>query len=124
MRTMYVPRSETHVHNNCIVGHHHALLKNNRGNSTLLHQDVQDIHRVINLSLKHNQSEDMKRRMIRPSQAAGWGLPLNTTRTYRSPKTPESAPCWLHLLLSTDCNGDNLGLGVVLKARVSTHQRS
>jgi hypothetical protein len=27
MRTMYVLRSETHVHNNYIVGHHHTLLK-------------------------------------------------------------------------------------------------
>jgi hypothetical protein len=27
MRTMYVPGSETHVHNDYIVGHHHTLLK-------------------------------------------------------------------------------------------------
>jgi hypothetical protein len=32
-------------------------------------------------------------------------------RTHRSPETPESSPCCLHLILSTDCNGDNLGLG-------------
>jgi hypothetical protein len=51
------------------------------------------------------------------------GLPLNTTRTHRSPETPESPPCCLHLLQSTDCNGDNLGLGG-FKARVSTHQRT
>jgi hypothetical protein len=31
MRTMYVPRSETHVHNNYIIGHHHTLLKVNSG---------------------------------------------------------------------------------------------
>jgi hypothetical protein len=30
--------------------------QSNSGNSTLLHQDVQDIHRVISLSHKHNQS--------------------------------------------------------------------
>jgi hypothetical protein len=70
MRTIYVPGSETHVHNDYIVGHHHTLLKINNGNSTLLHQDVQDIHRVINLSHSHNQSADTKHRMIRPSQAA------------------------------------------------------
>jgi hypothetical protein len=29
MRTMYVPGSETHVHINCILGHHHTLLKVN-----------------------------------------------------------------------------------------------
>jgi hypothetical protein len=57
-----------------IVGHHHTLLKNNSRNSTSLHQDVQDIHKVINLSLKHNQSVDTKRRMIRPSQEADWGF--------------------------------------------------
>jgi hypothetical protein len=44
MRTMYVSGSETHVHSDYIVGHHHTLLKINSGNSTLLHQDVQDIH--------------------------------------------------------------------------------
>jgi hypothetical protein len=51
MRTMYVPGSETHLHNDYIIGHNHTLLKINSGNSTLLHQDVQDIHRVINVTL-------------------------------------------------------------------------
>jgi hypothetical protein len=50
MRTMYVVGSETHVHNDYIVGHHHTLLKINSRNNTLLHQDVQDIHRVIKLT--------------------------------------------------------------------------
>jgi hypothetical protein len=49
MRTMYVPGSETHVHSDYIIGHHHTLLKVNSGNGTLLHQDVQDIHRVYNI---------------------------------------------------------------------------
>jgi hypothetical protein len=74
MRTMYVLGSETQVHSDYIVGHHHTLLKINSGNSTLLHQDVQDIHRVINLSHNHNQSANTKRSMIRPSQAAEWGF--------------------------------------------------
>jgi pentose-5-phosphate-3-epimerase len=42
------------MHNDYIVGHHHTLLKINSENSTLLHQDVQDIHRVINLTLVIN----------------------------------------------------------------------
>jgi metallophosphoesterase superfamily enzyme len=50
MQTMYVLGSETHVHNDYIVGHHHPLLKINNGKGTLLHQDVQDIHRVINIT--------------------------------------------------------------------------
>jgi hypothetical protein len=50
MRTMNVPGSETHVHNDYIDGQHHTLLKINRGNSILLHQDVQDIHIVINIT--------------------------------------------------------------------------
>jgi hypothetical protein len=29
MRTMYVPGSETHIHNDYIIGHHHTLLKVN-----------------------------------------------------------------------------------------------
>jgi hypothetical protein len=32
MRTVYVPGSETHVHNDYIIGHHHTLLKVNSGN--------------------------------------------------------------------------------------------
>jgi hypothetical protein len=51
MRTMYVPGSEIHVHSDYKIGHHHTLLKVNRGNNTLLHQDVQDIHKVINITL-------------------------------------------------------------------------
>jgi hypothetical protein len=31
MRTMYVPGSETHVHSDYIIGHHHTLLKVNSG---------------------------------------------------------------------------------------------
>jgi hypothetical protein len=31
MRTMFVPGSETHVHNDYIIGHHHTLLKVNSG---------------------------------------------------------------------------------------------
>jgi hypothetical protein len=31
MRTMYVLGSETHVHNDYIIGHHHTLLKLNSG---------------------------------------------------------------------------------------------
>jgi hypothetical protein len=54
MQTMYVPGSEIHVHNDYIIGHHHTLLKIIAEISNLLHHDVQDIHRVINLS--HNQS--------------------------------------------------------------------
>jgi hypothetical protein len=71
---MYMPGSETHIHSNNIVGHHQTLLKINNRNSTLLHQDVQDIHRVINLSHSHNQSADTKCKMIRPSQATDWGF--------------------------------------------------
>jgi hypothetical protein len=48
MQTMYMPGSEIHEHIDYIVGHHHTLLKVNSGNSTLLHQDVQDIHIVFN----------------------------------------------------------------------------
>jgi hypothetical protein len=35
MRTMYMPGSEIHVHNDYIVGHHHTLLKIIAENSTL-----------------------------------------------------------------------------------------
>jgi hypothetical protein len=54
MRTMYVLGLETHVHIDYIIGHHHTFLKIIAKISTLLHHDVQDIHRVINI--RHNQS--------------------------------------------------------------------
>jgi hypothetical protein len=56
MWTMYVPGSEIHVHNDYIIGHHHTLLEIIAKISTRLHHDVQDIHKVINLS--HNQSAE------------------------------------------------------------------
>jgi hypothetical protein len=31
MRTMYVPGSETHVHGDYIIGHHHTMLEINSG---------------------------------------------------------------------------------------------
>jgi hypothetical protein len=51
---MCVAGSEIHVHNDYIIRHHHILLKIIAKISTLLHHDVQYIHKVINLS--HNQS--------------------------------------------------------------------
>jgi hypothetical protein len=48
---MYVTGSETHVHNDYIIRHHHTFLKVNNKNSTLLYQDAQDIHKVINITL-------------------------------------------------------------------------
>jgi hypothetical protein len=50
MRTVYVPGSETHVHIDYIIGHHHTLLKIIAEKGTLLHHDVQYIHRVINIT--------------------------------------------------------------------------
>jgi hypothetical protein len=34
MQTLYVLGSETHVHNDYIIGHHHTFVKVNSGNST------------------------------------------------------------------------------------------
>jgi hypothetical protein len=50
-----------YVHIDYIDGHHHTLLKIIEENSTLLYHDVQDIHRVINIS--HNQS--VERNVVR-----------------------------------------------------------
>jgi pentose-5-phosphate-3-epimerase len=61
MRTMYVPGSETHVHSNYIIGHHHTLLKVNSGKSTLLHQDVQDMHIVYNIVINIIKVRNTKR---------------------------------------------------------------
>jgi hypothetical protein len=56
MRTMYVSGSEIHIHNDYIIGHHHTLLKIIAEINTLLHNDVQDIYRVIKLN--HHQSAE------------------------------------------------------------------
>jgi hypothetical protein len=53
---MCVPGSEIHVHSDYIIGHHHTMLKIIAKISTLLHHDVQNIHKVINLN--HNQSAE------------------------------------------------------------------
>jgi hypothetical protein len=72
---MYVPGSEIHVHSDYKIGHHHTLLKIIAEISTLLHHNVQDIHRVINLS--HNESANTKHSKIRPPEAAEWGFTTN-----------------------------------------------
>jgi hypothetical protein len=41
------------------------------------------------------------------------GLPLIYSRNRRSPETPKSPPCCLHIVLSTSCNGDNLVFDVL-----------
>jgi hypothetical protein len=43
---MYVPGSETHVHSDYIIGHHHTMLNVNRQKALLLQYDVQDVQRV------------------------------------------------------------------------------
>jgi hypothetical protein len=48
--------SEIHVHTDYIIRHHYTLFKVIAEISTLLHHDVQNIHKVINLS--HNQSAE------------------------------------------------------------------
>jgi hypothetical protein len=88
------------------------IAQNKYRKSTLLHQDVQDIHKVINITYSSTLSKcEIQNIEIWPSQAADWGFATNTTRTHQSPETLRSPPCCLHLLLSIDCNGDNLGLG-------------
>jgi hypothetical protein len=64
MQSMYVPGSESHVYNNYIIGHHHTLLNINSGNGNLLHQDVQDIHRFINITLSLISSKYKKANVV------------------------------------------------------------
>jgi hypothetical protein len=73
---MYMPGSETHVHTDYIIEHHHTMLKINSGKGTLLHQDVQDIHRVYYITIvQHNyQSARLRDVEAKPTQAADWGF--------------------------------------------------
>jgi monoamine oxidase len=58
---MYELGSEIHVHGDYIIGHHHTLLKIIVEINTLLHHNVQNIHKVISLS--HNQG--VERNIVR-----------------------------------------------------------
>jgi uncharacterized alkaline shock family protein YloU len=53
---MYMSGSKIHVHVNYIIEYHHTLLKIIAEISTLLHHDVQNIHKIINLN--HNRSAE------------------------------------------------------------------
>jgi hypothetical protein len=75
MWIMYMPGSEIHVHSDYITKYNHTLLKIIAEICTLLHHDVWNIHKVINLN--HNQSAEQKHSTIRPSQAAYWGFAAN-----------------------------------------------
>jgi hypothetical protein len=57
---MYVTGSETHVHSDYILGHHHTLLKVKSGKVLLLHQDVHDIHKVYNIVINIIKVRKMK----------------------------------------------------------------
>jgi hypothetical protein len=70
-----VPGSETHVHSDYIIGHHHTMLKVNSGKVLLLHQDVQDIHRVYYITIVYKYQSAEKRNVDdKPTQAADWGF--------------------------------------------------
>jgi hypothetical protein len=101
--------SETHVHNDYIIGHHHTLFKVNNG-KVLYYIKISktSIESLLNIVIN----------ITKVWKAADWGFGSNITRTRRNPGTPQSPPCCLHLLLSTEYSG------VVFKARVSTHQRT
>jgi hypothetical protein len=72
---MHVPGSETHVHNDYIIGHHHTMLKVNSGKVFLLHQDVQDIHIVYYITIVYKYQSAEKRNVDdKPTQAADWGF--------------------------------------------------
>jgi hypothetical protein len=73
---MYVLGLETHVHSDYIIGHHHTLLKVNSGSSTLLHQDVQDIHRVYNIVINIIKVRNTKRSRYGLHRQLTGGLPL------------------------------------------------
>ena len=61
--------------------------------------------------VQHNyQSTEIRNVDAKPTQAADWEFAA-ITRTRHSPGTLQSPPCCLHLLLSTEYSGDNLGWG-------------
>jgi hypothetical protein len=77
MRTMYVPGSKTHVHNDYIIGHHHTLLKvNSRKILYYLKMSKTSIESLLNIVIniiKVRKSEHSRYDLHR--QLTG-GLPL------------------------------------------------
>ena len=76
MRTMYVPGSETHVHSDYIIGHHHTMLKINSGkyfNYTRCPRHPQSL--LHNHNVRHNYQSAEKRKVDdKPTQEADWGF--------------------------------------------------
>jgi hypothetical protein len=69
---MYVSGSETHVHSDYIIGHRHTLLEVNSRKVLLLHQDVQDIHKVYNIVINIIK--------VRNTKCSRYGLHRKLTR--------------------------------------------
>jgi hypothetical protein len=122
MRTMYVTGSETHVHSDYIIGHHHTLLKVNSKKVLYYIKISKTSIESITWSLTLSKC-GIRNIADKTFIGSSLGFATKITRTRRSPGTPQSPPCSQHLLLSTEYSGDNWG-GVIFKARVSTHQRT
>jgi hypothetical protein len=110
MRTIYVWGSETHVHSDYIIGHHHTLIKVNSGKVFYyIKMSKTSTKSLLNIVINIIKVRKSERSRYGSSQAADWGFDTNTTKTRCSSGTPQSPPCCLHLLLSTEYSGDNLG---------------
>jgi hypothetical protein len=73
---MYVLGSETHVHNDYIIGHHHTMLEINSGKVLDYIKMSKTIHRVYYITIvQHNyQSAEIRNVDAKPTQDPDWGF--------------------------------------------------
>jgi hypothetical protein len=89
MRTMYVPRSETHIHGNYIIGHHHTLLKVNSGKVLYyIKMSKTSTESLVNIVINIIK--------VRKNERSGYGLHKQLTRGL--PLTPLEPVVVLELL--------------------------
>jgi hypothetical protein len=74
---MYVPGSETHIHNDYIIGHHHTMLESNSG-KVLYYIKMSKTSTESNIIHNHcstyYQSAEIRNVDAKPTQAADWGV--------------------------------------------------
>jgi hypothetical protein len=76
MRTMYVPGSETHLHNDYIIGHHHTMLKLSSGKvlSYIKMSKTSIESNTYPWSLTITSKCGIRNIDEKPTQAADWGF--------------------------------------------------
>jgi hypothetical protein len=78
MRTMYVPGSEFHMHNDYIIGHHHTVLKiNSKKILYYIKMSKTSTESLLNIVINIIKVWNTKRSRYGPHMQLTGGLPLS-----------------------------------------------